>query len=60
MDDKRKDKLGIDDELMAEIIAAKKRLDEGIARYIDADEYKKWKGRKRKQPIYLLFNKEED
>ena len=36
----------------------KKRLDENLARYIDADEYKKWKARKRKQPIYLLFNKE--
>ena len=45
---------------ITEIIAAKKRLDEGIARYIDADEYKKWKSRKRKRPIYLLFNKEED
>ena len=41
-----------------EITAAKKRLDEGLARYIDVDEYKKWKARKRKQPIYLLFNKE--
>lgn len=50
----------IDDELMAEIIAAKKRLDEGIARYLDADEHKKWKRRRRKKPVYLLFNKETD
>ena len=42
-----------------EITAAKKRLDEGLARYIDADEYKKWKARKRKRSAYLLFNKEE-
>jgi len=44
-----------------EIIAAKKRLDEGLARYIDKEsaEYKKWKARKRKQPAYLLFKKEE-
>ena len=31
-----------------EITAAKKRLDENLARYIDADEYKKWKARRRK------------
>ena len=37
---------------------AKKRLEEDLARYIDPDEYKKWKARKRKKPIYLLFNKE--
>ena len=41
-----------------EITAAKKRLDEGLARYLDAAEHKKWKARKRKQPAYLLFNKE--
>ena len=43
-----------------EITAAKKRLDEGLARYVDEEsaEYKKWKARRRKQPAYLLFNKE--
>ena len=31
-----------------EITSAKKRLDKDLARYIDADEYKKWKARRRK------------